>query len=252
VTRSFYDGVTAADLPADAQMVGGYVDGRYAWSAADWARFPRAVKVRIAVSSYTNDGHVLDVEPGNEMNPNRWVAWVQMRRRAGADPTIYMSASNWPSVAAAFHNAGVAAPHYWVAHWWIAPVIPNGAVALQYRNTPGYDESVAADYWPGVDPAPSSPSGSSSGQSGGAGGSIPMVERDQMALLIMTSPPVDASPTIPGTDYYLLSGNLVAHFPTGEYQSAVNLALKLGNAVAVSNAFVHQLLATPAGSAATA
>jgi hypothetical protein len=156
VTRDFYDGITAARLPADAQMVGGYGDGLYKWSDADWARFSKAtIRVRIVVFATTNDGQVLDVEPGNA-TPAESVDWVLMRRQAGADPTVYMNTSTWSTVRAAFQARGVAEPHYWVAQYDGAATIPAGAVAKQYENnqTAGWDLSVVADYWPGVDPKP--------------------------------------------------------------------------------------------------
>jgi hypothetical protein len=162
-----YDSTNPFDIPTSAPMVGGYVDGIYAWSAAGWARFPNSVKVRIAIFETTNDGHVGDVEPGC-MSVTGSVAWVQMRRGAGADPTIYMNASTWPQVRVAFQNAGVREPHYWVASYpGGGAVIPAGAVAHQYANptTSGghYDLSAVADTWPGVDRLPSGGSGQLTG-----------------------------------------------------------------------------------------
>ena len=153
MTRSMYDGIDATRLPTTAALVAGYVDGLYAWSAADWARFPASVKVRIAVFSSTNDGEVLDVEPGNA-TPAQSVDWVLMRRRAGVDPTVYMNASTWPTVRAAFTARGVAEPHYWVAQYDGVASIPPGAIGKQYYNNDqaGYDLSAVADYWPGIDP----------------------------------------------------------------------------------------------------
>ena len=155
MTRTMYDGVTATRLPVSAAVVGGYVDGLYKWSAADWARFPRSVKVRIAVFAATNDGHVLDVEPGNA-TPAQSVDWVLMRRRAGVDPTVYMNSSTWSTVRAEFTSRRIAEPHYWVAAYDDKAVIPAGAIGKQYYNndTLGYDLSVVADYWPGVDARP--------------------------------------------------------------------------------------------------
>jgi hypothetical protein len=152
--RTMYDAVTAANIPGDAQMVAGYIDKikLEPWSAADWARFPRAVKVTIVKKASTNDGHVLDVEPG-DATPGEAPGWVRMRRAAGADPTIYCSLSTWPAVRSAFSSAGVAEPHYWIAHYNGDPAIPAGAVAKQYRGNvpPGFDVSSVVDYWPGVD-----------------------------------------------------------------------------------------------------
>jgi hypothetical protein len=150
-----YDGVDASRLPTTAQMVAGYVDGLYRWSDADWARFPNSVKVRIAVFSTTNDGHVLDVEPGNA-TPAQSVDWVLMRRKAGVDPAVYMNTSTWPVVRSAFQARGVTEPHYWVAQYDGVAVIPAGTIAKQYVNDEanGWDLSAVFGYWPGVDPAP--------------------------------------------------------------------------------------------------
>lgn len=158
--RSMYDSTTAADLPGDAGMVAGYVDGLYRWSDADWGRFPHAVKVRIAVFATTDDGHVLDVEKGNA-TPAQAPGWVAMRRRAGVDPTVYCARSAWATLQAAFSTARVAAPHWWVADWTGSPHLPAGAVACQWADSVltghHYDTSEVADYWPGVDPRPPAP-----------------------------------------------------------------------------------------------
>lgn len=156
MTRVMLDSTAAVDIPTSAEMVAGYLPpSQFAWSAADWARFPHAVKVRIAVRATVNDGHVLDVETG-DATPAQAPGWVLMRRQAGADPSVYCSASAWPTVRAAFTAAGVAQPHYWIAAYpGGGPVIPAGAVAHQWADETitghHYDQSVVADFWPGVD-----------------------------------------------------------------------------------------------------
>lgn len=159
--RTCYDSVTAADIPATAAMVAGYVDGRYAWTQADWALHKAAQHVKIAVFAGTDDGQVLDVETG-DATPGESVGWVRARRQVGADPTVYMNTATWPAVRAAFRAAAVTEPHYWVADWTGARHLPAGAVACQYadpRTSGGhYDLSAVAARWPGVDaPAPPSP-----------------------------------------------------------------------------------------------
>jgi len=159
--RTFYDAIHPANIPATAQGVCGYVDGKYAWTAADWARFPHSVKARIAVFSSTNDGHILDVEAGCS-SPANAPGWVVRRRAAGIDPTVYCSLSAWPTVKAAFRNAGVTEPHWWIAAYpGIGAVLYGGSIAHQYANPGPVDISVVADYWPGVDPkpAPTAPTG---------------------------------------------------------------------------------------------
>lgn len=154
--RVMYDAVSPSAIPANAKMVAGYLaPNRYAWSAQDWARFPNAVRVEIAVFASTNAGHVLDVEIG-DATPAQAPGWVLKRRAAGVDPTIYCNLSTWPAVQAAFKAAGVREPHYWIAHYGAGANIPAGAVAVQYADPAGhsggnYDISAVADYWPGVD-----------------------------------------------------------------------------------------------------
>lgn len=148
--RTMYDGVTAGNLPINATMVAGYVSGRYAWTNADWQRFPNSVHVRIATQATVNDGTVLDVESG-DATPVDSVDWVIRRRTAGIHPTVYCSLSSWADVSAAFRARKVAEPEYWIAHYDGLADIPYGAVAKQYQNTPGYDVSAVADYWPGID-----------------------------------------------------------------------------------------------------
>lgn len=158
MTRLMYDSVTPADLPKDATLVAGYVDGHYRNITAIRILFPHALVVGIAVDSHTNEGIVLDVEKG-DATPTESVQWVVMRRHAGKDPTVYCSSSEWNAVKAAFHAAGVAEPHYWIAQWDGVQKVPAGAVAKQYKDaSPGhhYDTSVVTSYWPGVDPHPAS------------------------------------------------------------------------------------------------
>lgn len=161
MTRLMYDSVTPTDLPKDATLIAGYVDGIYRNVSAIRDHFPHAVVVGIAVDADTNNGIVLDVEKG-DATPTQSVHWVVMRRHAGKDPSVYCSASEWNAVKAAFHAAGVAEPHYWIAQWDGVQKVPAGAVAKQYKNaSPGhhYDTSVVSTYWPGVDPHPKSPTG---------------------------------------------------------------------------------------------
>ena len=154
--RTMYDSVTPSAIPRSAEMVAGYLPpSRYAWSAAEWARFPNAVKVRIAIFASVNDGHVLDVEPG-DATPAQAPGWVSMRRRAGVDPSVYCNASTWPTVRAEFRRQNVREPHYWIAKYDGIATIPAGAVAKQYADPTvhgrgHFDLSVVADHWPGVE-----------------------------------------------------------------------------------------------------
>lgn len=148
--RTLYDSVDAAAIPAGVQLVAGYVDGRYAWSAADWARFPGAPQVRIAVFATTNDGNCADVETG-DMTPSTVIDWLKLRRGSGVDPTVYCGYVDWLSIQQLCADDGIAPPHHWLADWDGRQVVYAGDVAHQFANGAGYDTSVALDYWPGVD-----------------------------------------------------------------------------------------------------
>ncbi len=147
-----YDAVTPGNVPADAQMVAGYIDGYYRSYNALVARCPNATHVAIAVHPSTNDGIVLDVERG-DATPDEAPGWVTMRRAAGVDPSVYCSLAFWDQVKAAFRAQKVAEPHYWIAAYpGNGPNLYPGAVAHQYTDYQGlYDISAVADYWPGVD-----------------------------------------------------------------------------------------------------
>lgn len=152
-----YDSVTAADIPAGALMVAGYVDGAYRWSDADWARFRHGVAVRIAVSPLTLDADVLDVETG-DATIQQATEWVHAKRVRGEIPTVYIERSRVTEAEAAFKAAGMNPPQWWIAEWNGIQHQVGGAVATQYANPTytghHYDLSEVGDYWPGVDPPP--------------------------------------------------------------------------------------------------
>lgn len=159
MTRTMYDSVNPGYIPAGATMVAGYADGAYANVPAMRSRFPHATVVSIAVR-WTTRAQVLDVESG-DATPTQAVTWCTqtMADKSNRELTVYCNTSEWPHVRAAFQNAGVTEPNYWVAQYDNDPAIPAGAVAKQFQgDTNGYDVSSVAAYWPGVDPAPK-PSG---------------------------------------------------------------------------------------------
>lgn len=160
MTRLMYDGVTPASVPPGAALYAGYVNGKWQSYAGLVARFPTAKHVTICVNA-TGTARVLDVESG-DATPEQAPGWCEDQRRAGEPyPVVYVGEDNWPSVRSEFGVQAVAEPLYWVAAYVDdpsqVPAIPAGAIALQYFDYGGYDASVVADYWPGVDPAPIPP-----------------------------------------------------------------------------------------------
>lgn len=145
MTRTMYDSIDASMIPPEAEIVAGYVDGHYAWADADWARFPNAVKVPIAVFASTNAGDVLDCEQ-YDATPEDCPGWIKMRQAAGlAVPTIYCGRAAMAAVQQ--HCAGLTYD-LWVADWTGVPHLPAGAMACQYAAKGIYDISLCADEWP--------------------------------------------------------------------------------------------------------
>jgi|ERR1700733_1164738 len=158
MTRTMYDACDPSHIPADAVMVAGYIYGPCRWSPAEWARFPGAVHVRIATVASLNDGAVLDVESG-DASPDLAVGWCARARLRGQTPTVYCNAATVDAVLAAFKAHDIVAPLLWIAQWDGDATVPSNAIAKQYVNDAGagYDMSVVADHWPGVDVAPAPP-----------------------------------------------------------------------------------------------
>ena len=135
--RTMYDSVTPQAIPANAEMVAGYVNGQYAWRPEDWDRFPDAVKVHITIMA-VNEAGVLDIESG-DATPQQAPGWVHARLAAGLKrPTLYVNRSNAPQVLQDCKNVGLeAGTHFWL---WLATLdgttttdLP-GVVAVQDRG----------------------------------------------------------------------------------------------------------------------
>jgi hypothetical protein len=139
-------------MPAGAELYAGYDDGNWPDAATIAELYPGKVIVRVTTDAGDNEGQVLDVENG-DATPNQAPAWAERRRAAGQLPTVYCNLSTWPGARQAFDNAEVPQPSWWIADWGPAVTV-LGAVAIQYAAGPEFDESLVADYWPGVDPAP--------------------------------------------------------------------------------------------------
>lgn len=160
MTRKMYDAIYVGNLPAGGDLYAGYDDGNWPDADAIAAAFPGKEVLRITVNPADNKGVIGDGPPDNGSWPD-WVNWVRMRRAAGFDPTLNTDDALWSAGKAAFAAAGEPEPHWWIAAYLSSapdlnnlPAVPEGAVALQCYDYGPYDLSVAADYWPGVDPAP--------------------------------------------------------------------------------------------------
>jgi len=168
--RIMYDSTDPTKIPADAAMVAGYINGKYAWNSAGWARFPKAIKLRIDVTGIVPmSGDILDVEPGNLGQPEITSAmsleqvehiwanlcaaaakWVKAREANNLGSTCYIEASRKNQLAAAVDTAHCV---YWMADWGISQSeaeqkLTGAEVSIQFA-TGSYDTSaVRDDWWP--------------------------------------------------------------------------------------------------------
>jgi hypothetical protein len=146
-----YDSVSPGKIPANAQMVAGYVDGKYKWSQDDWNRFPHAVHVTITALGGNTKADVVDCEAG-DTTPASAAAWVRARKAEGYNrPTIYCSLSAVKDVRKATGNLLLNKDYdIWIADYDNSPRgVYGGTAAKQYKNTASYDVSaVYDDKWP--------------------------------------------------------------------------------------------------------
>ncbi len=158
-----YDSVTWQAIPADAEVVAGYRDGRlYAWPQAAWAAFPHAIG--ITVTGQTLDAQVGDVEWG-DMTPFNAAEWQAAQRAAGIpEGVVYASLSRLEEVLTACGRTRLWSAHYTgVEHICSeacrvdAPNLPADfpwdlIVATQWidhgPNGENYDISLCAEGWP--------------------------------------------------------------------------------------------------------
>lgn len=149
--RTMYDSVDPNALPRTAELVAGYVTGRFRWAPNAWGHWPREREVHIDVNgSYPEDSDVLDIERF-DAEPSQARAWIEARVPHGR-ACLYFSRSRMDEIEAAI--TGLPGVDVWVADWTstphTVPVAPNmHLVAVQYENTPHYDLSVVFDpVWP--------------------------------------------------------------------------------------------------------
>jgi len=152
LTRIGYDSVTPANMPHDGAIYPGYVDGHWPTLSEVKRRFPGKLYVPVTVNG-THDALCADVELG-DFTPQGGARWARDKVRRAGLAWLYCNASTWPSVVGEVRALGLTGRvYYWIAHYGAAPVIPGGAIGLQYLGDfHGYDKSVWADHLPGLDP----------------------------------------------------------------------------------------------------
>lgn len=150
---TMYDADNPYDIPRDAEMVAGYVDGsRTTWRPEWWGWFPRARLVTISAVGVRWDAHLFDVEPLCIWPPENVLPLVVTARARGLWPAIYCNQRNhWQYIRNMFRMRGMEEPPYIVSNYDGIAVIPDGAVGKQYMHPPQtgkhYDLSVVKRSW---------------------------------------------------------------------------------------------------------
>lgn len=156
--RTMYDAIrqNVPAIPADADLVAGYVDGLYAWTPADYARFPHAAHVRICVTTADPSAASVCDRETNALSPAQAREFtIERNNYRPGTATVYVDWANLPQQLRV--SAGLSWD-LWLA-WYIGhqpspddvarveSVLPAGVrlVAWQYRNAGPYDISAVLD-----------------------------------------------------------------------------------------------------------
>jgi hypothetical protein len=118
MTVTMYDDVKLALIPAQAEAVAGYVNGRWPTYNEVLRRWPKAKHLSIAVTAHA-DAECLDVEPGDATNRDA-PAWVKRQLARGVHrPVVYTSVSNTAQLLLVLAGAGIGRSQIrlWTAHY---------------------------------------------------------------------------------------------------------------------------------------
>lgn len=160
MTRLMYDADRPGDIPRDAQMVAGYMDGSWSkWDPSWWGWFPDSKHVTISAVGEVWDVHLYDIEPGAIWPPENVLPLIVTARANSRWPSVYCNQMNhWSYIRNMFRMRGMVEPPYLVANYDGIAEIPDGAIGKQFKHPPQigkhYDLSIVRDEWPGVDYLP--------------------------------------------------------------------------------------------------
>lgn len=119
MTLTMFDSVDVSQIPASAQAVAGYVNGRFVTYPHLLAAFPHAHVLSIAVNAAA-DADCLDIETG-DATPGQAAAWYARQKTRGvARPCLYASAFVMDTeVIPAIKAAGISpgSVRLWSAHY---------------------------------------------------------------------------------------------------------------------------------------
>lgn len=133
---TMYDSVTLTEIPANAEAVAGYVNGRWPTYTQLAAKWPHAHRVSIAVNAEA-DADCLDIENG-DATPAQAPAWVRRQIMRGVKkPVVYANLSTMPAVLSVLKASGIGRSQVrvWTAHYTHVPHRCTSACGKQYGLT---------------------------------------------------------------------------------------------------------------------
>ena len=125
-----YDSTTVGEIPASANAVAGYDDGKYVTFPQLEKRWPHAHRLAIAVFP-TDHGECLDIENG-DATPADAPGWYHRQRPRVERPVFYCNLDTARLVVSALGDAGIDRGRYrlWTAHYTDIPHICGPAEGL--------------------------------------------------------------------------------------------------------------------------
>lgn len=146
--RTGYDAVTTADMP-QGEFHYLYNDGAYKAPPEAYVQFSHGEIATVCIEA-TTVANEIDYENGN---PDDVVTWARMMREDYAyDPVVYCDEESVTEVLGLFGTAGEPPPLFRIAAWGQQPEDVQdygaGTVAVQWKNTPGYDVNLVSPDYP--------------------------------------------------------------------------------------------------------
>lgn len=135
LTTTMYDSIEVAVIPANAEAVAGYINGKWPTYRELLLRFPKAKHLAITVDASAN-AECLDIESGDATIDDA-PAWVRSQIHRGVwKPVLYTSFDNVPALNKAMSDAGIHRSEYriWSAHYVDEPHLDEGCDATQYTD----------------------------------------------------------------------------------------------------------------------
>ena len=169
---TMYDDINLDAIPADAQAVAGYVNGRWPNYDESVRRFPKAKHLSIAVSSAA-DADCLDVERFDATNAVA-PGWVKRQLKRGVHrPVLYTSVSNVAALLRELSSSGVqrSQVRVWSAHYterahlcgpscgFGMPTVADATQWTSHSHGRSLDQSLCSDTFFGLAPKPLKHSG---------------------------------------------------------------------------------------------